>query len=119
MLISIGKYFDFCDYNIIATPEEFLKYISDSKFVITDTFHGTIFSIIFKKEFVSVDIKNMKVNNLLNDYGLNERILTSSDDLESMYNKSVDYFKSENLLKDRIDFSKGFIEEMINKVVKR
>ena len=32
-------------------PEDFLSYIKYAKFVITNSFHGSVFSIIFEKEF--------------------------------------------------------------------
>lgn len=43
-----------------AGPEEFVNYIKNSSFVCTDSFHGTLFSIIFEKEFVCFDTKANK-----------------------------------------------------------
>ena len=34
-------------------PSEFLRYVSDAEFVVTNSFHGTAFSLVFNKEFVS------------------------------------------------------------------
>lgn len=34
------------------SPEEFLSWLSNAKYIITDSFHGTAFSIIFNKQFV-------------------------------------------------------------------
>lgn len=36
------------------TPEEFLRLYRDASFVVTDSFHGTCFSIIFRKKFISL-----------------------------------------------------------------
>jgi len=38
-----------------AGPAEFIAYISNSKFVFTDSYHGMLFSINFEKEFLSVE----------------------------------------------------------------
>lgn len=37
-----------------ASPEEFLGWIQNARFIVTTSFHGTAFSIIFKKAFVSI-----------------------------------------------------------------
>lgn len=41
-----------------AGPSEFLNLIYNSKFVLTNSFHGTVFSIIFKKDFYHVCEEN-------------------------------------------------------------
>lgn len=35
-------------------PREFIGYISEALFIITDSFHGTAFSILFEKQFVTL-----------------------------------------------------------------
>ena len=32
-------------------PSEFLSYIKNAAYVITDSFHGTVFSVLFNKQF--------------------------------------------------------------------
>ena len=51
------KYFS-ADRNANLKVEEWLAIFRDASFVVTDSFHGTIFSIIFEKEFRNV--VNMK-----------------------------------------------------------
>ena len=52
---NLNVYFinkDFDDYHIIyGGPIEFLNYIKNAKFVVTDSFHGVAFSINFNKQF--------------------------------------------------------------------
>ena len=36
-----------------SSPEQFLSLIHDAEYVITNSFHGTVFSIIFQKQFLS------------------------------------------------------------------
>jgi len=56
---------------------EFLYGIANCKAVITDSFHGTVFSIIFKKPFIT--FKNLKNDNRFNDlaeiFELKDRII--------------------------------------------
>jgi hypothetical protein len=38
----------------VATPDEFLDYVKEAECVITNSFHGTVFSIIYNKPFLSM-----------------------------------------------------------------
>ena len=70
-------------------PGEFLWYIKNAKYVITDTFHGTAFCIIFKKQFLTFEsVRDMssRVNNILDITGLNERKY-SSDSTAEIHNE--------------------------------
>ena len=55
---------------------EFLYGIINAKAVITDSFHGTIFSIIFKKPFISFKMKKAdnRFNDLANVFNIKDRI---------------------------------------------
>ena len=52
--VSVTKYFSWCDKNIVASPGEFLGYVKNAKYVITGTFHGSVFSILMKKKLCCV-----------------------------------------------------------------
>lgn len=69
-LLSIGMYFEWCDYNLCCTPEEFLGYVHQAKMVITDTFHGSVFSMIYKKNVSIILGKNRKVIEFVKQMGL-------------------------------------------------
>ena len=49
-------------------PREFLQYIDNAEFVVTNSFHGTAFSIIFRKRFVCVkhSQRNARLENIMN-----------------------------------------------------
>lgn len=51
-LISVGFHQDWCDENYISIdPFEWLGYIHNADYIFTTMFHGTIFSILFNKQF--------------------------------------------------------------------
>lgn len=58
-----------------AGPEEFLSLIHDANFIVTDSFHGTVFSILFHRPFFTVPHKTRggRITNLLTRLGLMER----------------------------------------------
>jgi len=59
--------------------EDWLASFKDAKMVVTDSFHGTVFSIIFNKPFWVVGNKDRgmaRFQSLLSQYGLEERLIT-------------------------------------------
>lgn len=62
-------------------PAQWLSVIQNADYVVTDSFHGTAFSIILEKElFVSLaSATNSRLITLLNTFGLNDRIITDSN----------------------------------------
>ena len=59
------------------TVEEWLAMFRDAKYVITDSFHGTVFSIIFNKPFVAVGNRSRGMSrflSLLEQFGLEDRL---------------------------------------------
>ena len=65
-----------------AGPAEFVGWFANAEFVITDSFHGTVFSIIFSKPFISyiaIPRASSRIISLLNNLGLAEHIVTKDN----------------------------------------
>ena len=65
-----------------AGVEEFLSLVKNAQFVVTNSFHGMIFSVRFKKQFVifSREQCNTKISELLEMFGLSDRMLVNGDE---------------------------------------
>lgn len=101
-VVSVCMKHDWCDYNINCSPLQFCKVIKDAKYVVTTTFHGTIFSILNKKRFISI-LKTKKVEDLLNRLELSTKIIKTNDDYNSLakkLNSEVDYDKVFNIIQN-------------------
>lgn len=97
--ISIGLLNSWCDKNIAATVEEFLGYVSKAHCVFTSTFHGTIFSIILQKQFVTFARSNYKVLDLLEKMNLSNRNASIAlENVEMLADDSINY----TLVNDKI-----------------
>lgn len=85
-------------------PEEFLWLFKNSTYVLTNSFHGTAFSINFNKEFyVRLSKKenngNSRIENIINITGLQDRYL---DENCKIINKSIDWHEvNEKIKKER------------------
>ena len=96
------KYSDiFCDiapYDI--GPKEWINLIKNAEIVCTDSFHGTVFSLIYNKLFFnfrrysskSKASTNSRLDSLLNIVGIsNERILTGLENVDKVLDYKIDF----------------------------
>lgn len=85
------------------TVEEWLGLYENASAVVTNSFHGTVFSLIFNKPFLSVhqtgkfEDQNVRIDSLLEDFGLKNRIF--SGDFEKLFS-SVDFEKVNKRLEE-------------------
>lgn len=95
----------------VASPQEFLGAIKDAETVITNSFHGTAFSIIFNKDLYVFDNKarGSRITNILSKADLEERIVES----EIKELAPIDYCVVKNALEDYISSSKQFLDSAI------
>lgn len=83
--------------------EEWLGYILHADYVVTNSFHGTVFSILFNKDFYS-EVSN-KVNpstnrllSLLNAFNMNSHIINDNNDILDKFND--DYNNTLNVIEE-------------------
>ncbi|MCJ2378629.1 polysaccharide pyruvyl transferase family protein [Vibrio sp. ZSDZ34] len=69
-----------------AGPRDFISLFNNAKFVVTDSFHGTTFSLTFNKPFFSVSpgANVNRISSLLEVVGLDSRIIHDEDSLKSI-----------------------------------
>ncbi|WP_140377405.1 polysaccharide pyruvyl transferase family protein, partial [Vibrio parahaemolyticus] len=69
-----------------AGPKDFISLFNNAKFVVTDSFHGTTFSLIFNKPFFSVSpgANVNRISSLLELVGLDSRIIHDENSLKSI-----------------------------------
>ncbi|MDJ0571722.1 MAG: polysaccharide pyruvyl transferase family protein [Pleurocapsa sp. MO_192.B19] len=79
--ISIGYHSKLADINFVtADPEEWLEYFRNASYIITNSFHGTIFSLKFKRPFtVFTDPNHVKIKGLLKTINLETRIIDKAE----------------------------------------
>lgn len=101
-IISLGFYNRWCDYNLICNPFELLVYFKNADYVITDTFHGSVIAIKQNRKFVTL-VRNhnvKKLGDLLQRFGLTDRIINNFEELEEIIEKEIDYNRINNFIKD-------------------
>ncbi len=114
-----------CDVLIdSAGPSEWLGLIYKAKYIFTDSFHGTVFSILFKKDFWcfektsnSVKSENTRLYSLLDRFGLRNRVISGISSIENQLNMEEIYYDEviERLSQSRLE-SREFIDNCLSKI---
>ena len=71
-------------------PRQFLSYVKHADYVVTNSFHGTAFSVIYKKRFsvIAHTTRGKRMTELLRKLGLSDRIYGSRQDA---WKQEIDY----------------------------
>jgi len=102
------------------SPIEWLENIYNSEFVITDSFHGCVFSIIFNKNFIIFgdNIRgNARLSSLLCMFNLSSRMVISEADFFNRKNElmlPIDYVEVNNILDQKRKESCDFLQEALS-----
>lgn len=99
-----------------ASPEEFIGYFKDAECIITTSFHGTAFSIMFNKPFYSIrQNKNVdiRINSLLSTIGLENRFI---DNNITPSFKDIDYKESNELLQQQVKQSQLYLKNALTSI---
>ena len=98
-----------------ASPEEYLGLFENAEIVITSSFHGLAFSVIFNKQFYSIGTgtdKDSRQKSVLNNLGLIDRFITAKG---SLSDEIIDYNKVNRKLDELRKLSINFLENSLSK----
>lgn len=113
-IVSCGYYHAWCDESIPASPCEFVELFKHAQYIVTDTFHGSIFASLFHKQFVSIIRKNgFKVEYFLRSSHLDGQIANKSSDIPRLLTNQIDYVKYERWLEKERQKSWDFIKRNV------
>lgn len=98
-------------------PEEFVRLIKNAKYVVTTSFHATVFSIIFHKKLFVVphNTTGSRMIDLLNKLGLQDRIYYNLEEFKNCdYDREINYKKVEEKLSKEREESLNFLKNALN-----
>ena len=101
-----------CDAGI----EDFLSLIKNADIVLTNSFHGTVFSVLFRKNFLSVKLASTssRVENLLEKIGISDRLIIDRSGLYKI-DEPINYESALKLLEQERANSLEYIKEIVCK----
>lgn len=101
------------------TPEEWLGMYKKAEAIVTNTFHGTVFALIYRKQFLvimqdgSTNKQNERILSLLEMFGLTDRIYRNDIPIDEQIEKAIDWkFVKEIEMQKRTE-SISFLEKAL------
>ena len=103
-----------------ASVEDFMNYFMNSSYIITDSFHGTCFSVIYNKEFISIanyGRGEKRVGELLNWLDIKGRIMYDLNmPVKAFKPKKIDYNRVNDKITESRKFAKDWLESYLKKL---
>ena len=98
-------------------PAEFLGLYQKASFVITTSFHGSIFSLIFEKPFYTITPasknNNSRQQSLMELIGLEERLIKEGSKVDFTKWEAIDFERVGKVLKNEIEKSEKYLEQSL------
>ena len=113
-IVSVGMQQRWCSHNYVANAFELLRYFKDAACVVTDTFHGTVFSIKYNKRFVALirESNRNKLGGLLKQFGLYDRHVESVNDFESIMESDVNFTDVNKIIANEQESSARYFDRL-------
>lgn len=91
-------------------PDEFLWYIHHAELVLTNSFHGTVFSVLYEKKFITVadEKTGSRMKDLLYEIHLDDRLYSNEKAFDD-YLLNSDFTKAFEAIKDQREIAEHFL----------
>lgn len=106
------------DYKLTTGPEELLNLIYYAEFVLSASFHATLFSVLFNKQFCTLLPEagtNVRIEDILSYLNLEDRIIHSKDELIQL-DAFIEYEKVNKIREKFAKESRDYLIDTIKKV---
>jgi ferredoxin len=109
------------EYTKETGPAEFLQLIRNAAFVCTDSFHGTVFSIIYNKIFFvferfhkhDPENQNSRIYSLLKLFFLEDRLVHNYKDIQLKLHSIIDFNRVNSILDEQKKISIDYLADAL------
>lgn len=95
-----------------SSPEAFIAYIRDANVVLTNSFHGTAFSLIFNKKFYTIGslTNDSRILTILTELNLKDRAVDSISNVH--LNDDIDYQSRKEIIDRFVNTGKHYLDKV-------
>ncbi|MBR6669082.1 MAG: polysaccharide pyruvyl transferase family protein [Clostridia bacterium] len=113
--VAVGGSQFWCDLYIPASPMRMLDWFANADYVVTDTFHGVIFSVIHRCRFAAIirPSNRNKLTSLLEDLSLEKRSTADMTRLAEILEAPVDYDAVDGILTRERQRAQDYLKEQL------
>jgi Polysaccharide pyruvyl transferase. len=105
------------EHKILPSFGTWLNMFNRSKFLFTDSFHGTVFAIIFNLPFVvygNTERGLSRINSLLHLFNLENRLINTIEDYDKIKNTIIDWHNVNIIKEGMVKQSISFLTKALN-----
>lgn len=110
------------EYICISSPEEFVSYLKNAEYMCTDSFHGSVFSILYHVPFFTYlrypdkdsNSRNARIKDLLASIGAEGRLVFDKNDIISADGVQLDFEKIDGIIAERRKHSRRFLDNAVS-----
>ncbi|MHB8077056.1 polysaccharide pyruvyl transferase family protein [Desulfosporosinus fructosivorans] len=115
ILVSVGTHQKWTDIKLEADPFELLAYVKGADYIITDTFHGSIYSIKYNRPFATIirESNKQKLRDLLQRFSVEDREVMDMDKLEGILQRSINFERVNRIISVETEKSIRYLKENI------
>ena len=115
ILTVAASYQLWTDSNKVLTPFQILKAFKSAKFVITDTFHGTIFSIKYADRFAVLmrESNKNKLSDLIERLNIENHVYNSGRSMEEIYHTVNEHERIWKIEYENYQLTKAYFQKYI------
>lgn len=117
-IVCIGGIQHCCDKFVDCDPFEVIAYFQCADCIVTDTFHGTILSVITHSSFVSI-VRDSgygnaeKLTDLLQRLHLSDRNISNITQMKVLLEKNIDYRKTDDVIAEERKYTYQYLQQFI------
>ncbi len=114
-IVSPGFYHSWVDENINVTPIELINIFRNAQCVVTDTFHGSVLSILTNKPFACfVRSSNInKITFLLNQFNVSQSKLDNWNNLQNILTQNFNWSNINSLIEQERQKATGYLRKVL------
>lgn len=113
-----GEKEEWIDIRIEGGPSEFIGYFQNASYIVTNSFHGMVFSVLLEKQFLvfSHSNKNARIESFLNKLDLKSHLIEEGMcAAKEAIKDTIDWKYVKGLLEKEKEISLKFIQENCGK----
>lgn len=113
LIVATGSLCPWADINMVVGSFAWLWLVKNANLIVTGTFHGSVFSIKYNKQFAVLTRGSDKVYSLLSEFELTDR-MTTVETLESILSEDIDYVQVNKIVEEKRKRSQNYLLSAID-----
>lgn len=115
-IISFGNSNSWVDRTEPYDPIRFLELYRSARYIITNTFHGTVFAHIYHKRFAVIGTRKKKINDFLSRMGTSDKTAESASQIDGILHSDFNFSEIDNRIQTEKETGLAYLKNSLRAV---